>query len=259
THDASIGYFNSPSIDFTCIFFMLLSGINFALHFLCWSNKSIAHYFRDPEVKCYLFFIFIITSISFYTLVHSGILNDTSTAFREALFHTVSITTTTGFATDNFANWPTLVAVVLIMGSFLGGCAGSTCGGIKAIRILLMYKQGLREVKRLIYPSATVTVKLGGKPVDDRVIEAVSGFVGAYIALYAILLLVVLATGMDFETGFSAVAASLNNLGPGLGSVASHYGDTTNPTKWVLCVAMLLGRLEIFTVQVLFTPTFWQK
>ncbi|MEJ2682610.1 MAG: TrkH family potassium uptake protein [Gammaproteobacteria bacterium] len=259
THDASIGYFNSPSIDFTCIFFMLLSGINFALHFLCWSNKSIAHYFRDPEVKCYLFFIFIITSISFYTLVHSGILNDTSTAFREALFHTVSITTTTGFATDNFANWPTLVAVVLIMGSFLGGCAGSTCGGIKAIRILLMYKQGLREVKRLIYPSATVTVKLGGKPVDDRVIEAVSGFVGAYIALYAILLLVVLATGMDFETGFSAVAASLNNLGPGLGSVASHYGDTTNPTKWVLCVAMLLGRLEIFTVLVLFTPTFWQK
>lgn len=259
TYDGSIGHFESASIDFICMFFMLLAGINFALHFFCWSNKSLMHYFRDPEVKCYFLFLSFIATVSTITLINFGVFDTYDETFRHALFQTVSVTTTTGFATAPFAEWPTLIGVVLIMGSFIGGCAGSTCGGIKAIRILLMYKQGLREIKRLIYPSATVTVKLGDKPVDDRVIEAVWGFVGAYIALYALLLLAILATGLDFESGFSAVAAAFNNLGPGLGSVASHYGDISDTAKWILCAAMLLGRLEVFTVLVLFTPTFWQK
>lgn len=259
TYDASMGHFNSASIDFICIVFMLLAGINFALHFFCWSNKSIMHYFQDPEVKCYLLFIGFISLVSTITLVKFSVFDSFDDTVRYALFQTVSVTTTTGFATAPFAQWPTLIGVLLIMGSFIGGCAGSTCGGIKAIRVLLMYKQGLREIKRLIYPSATVTVKVGDKPVDERVIEAVWGFVGAYIALYALLLLAILATGLDFETGFSAVAAAFNNLGPGLGDVSSHYGDISNTAKWILCAAMLLGRLEVFTVLVLFTPTFWQK
>ncbi len=258
THDASIGFYNNPVIDGVCGIFMLIAGVNFALHFFSWNSKSFKRYFQDPEFKCYLFILAGIATITFTGLLLFKEYDSWLEALRYGLFQTVSITTTTGFSTANYASWPALVAVTLLIGSFMGGCAGSTCGGIKMIRILLMYKQGLREIKRLIYPSAIVTIKLGSKPVSDRVIEAVWGFVSAYVAIFSILFLAILASGLDFETGFSAVAASINNLGPGLGTVASHYGEISPVSKWILCCAMLIGRLEVFTFLVLFNPVFWR-
>ncbi len=152
-----------------------------------------------------------------------------------------------------------LLPVLLIFISFIGGCAGSTGGGMKVIRILLLLKQGMREIMRLIHPNAQFAVKLGKKPVENRIIEAVWGFLSAYIAVFIAMLLILMATGIDQVTAFSAVAATLNNLGPGLGEVAQNYAEINSFSKIILCLGMLLGRLEIFTLLVIFTPVFWQR
>lgn len=259
THDASIGYYDNPTIEMVCIFYMVLSGANFALHFYAWRVKSLMPYWRDPECQFYFGILFILSLIIIFSLMAINQYPSNFDAIRYGLFETISIATTTGFATANFATWSPFIFTTLIIGSFMGGCAGSTGGGVKIIRILLMFKQGLREIARLIHPNSVITLKLGKKPVNDRVIEAVWGFIGIYIAIFVILLLMIFSTGIDFITGFSAVAASLNNLGPGLGDVALHYGDINVYAKWILCSAMLLGRLEIFTLLVLLTPMFWRR
>ncbi len=259
THDASIGYFQSPTIDFVCIIFMILSGANFALHFFAWRVRSIYPYWRDPECQFYFKMLLLISVIVISGLILSNEYSTFAEAIRYGLFETISIATTTGFATADFSSWPPVLFTTLLIGSFMGGCAGSTGGGIKMIRTLLMFKQGFREIGRLIHPNSVITLKLGNKPVNDRVIEAVWGFIGVYIAMFVLLLLIILATGMDFITGISAVTASINNLGPGLGDVSAHYGDINTAAKWTLCFGMLLGRLEIFTLLVLLSPMFWRR
>ena len=174
-------------------------------------------------------------------------------------FEFVSILTTTGFGVADFSVWPTFLPFFIFMFAFMGGCAGSTGGGIKMIRVLMIIKQGSREIKRLIHPNAVIPIKLGNKTVSDRVIEAVWGFFGIYVIAYLLLVVFLLATGMDFLTAYTAVGACINNLGPGLGDVAAHYGNITDSAKWLLCFAMLLGRLEVFTLLVLFSPTFWRR
>jgi trk system potassium uptake protein TrkH len=166
---------------------------------------------------------------------------------------------TTGFATTNFQAWPSFLPLMLLFLSFAGGCAGSTGGGIKVIRILLLFKQGMREIKRLIHPNAIFPIKLGNKAISDQVIDAVWGFFATYVAIFVVILIVLMATGLDQVTAFSAVAACINNLGPGLGAVSAHYGDISDTAKWVLSLAMLLGRLEIFTLLVLLSPAFWRS
>ncbi|MEJ2140615.1 MAG: potassium transporter TrkG, partial [Gammaproteobacteria bacterium] len=178
--------------------------------------------------------------------------------FLDGLFQSGSIATTTGFTTENFAMWPAALPVLLIFASFVGGSAGSTAGGIKVIRWLLVYKQGVREIARLVHPSAEIPVKLGSKAVSSRVVEAVWGFFSVYIIVFGIMLLLMMSTGLDQVTAFSAVAATLNNLGPGLGEVASGFMNVTDAGKWISVIGMLLGRLEIFTLLVLITPTFWR-
>jgi trk system potassium uptake protein TrkH len=175
------------------------------------------------------------------------------------LFQAVSIATTTGFTTTNFAAWPGAIPVILLFASFIGACAGSTGGGMKVMRVILLYRQGLREIKRLVHPNAEIPVKLGGQPVPSRVIEAVWGFFAVYVAVFVAMMVVLLFDGVDQVTAFSAIAASLNNLGPGLGEVALGYGGISTLAKWVCIAAMLLGRLEIFTVLVLLSPTFWER
>jgi trk system potassium uptake protein TrkH len=179
-------------------------------------------------------------------------------ALRLGVFQAVSIGTTTGFTTATFQNWPGFLPLLLLFSSFVGACAASTGGGLKVIRVLLLYKQGYREILRLIHPNAIITIKMGGRPVNDRVVDAVWGFFATYVAVFAALLLSVMATGLDQVTAFSAVAACLNNLGPGLGDVSAHYGEIPNITKLILSFAMVLGRLEIFTLLVLLTPSFWR-
>jgi len=258
THDASLGFYNSASIEAVAILFMLLAGMNFGLHFIAWRRRSLRQYIADGEVR---FYFFVVASVS--VLVFIGLLTTTGMAnpaltLRHALFESVSVITTTGFGVAQYANWHPMLATTLIMASFIGACAGSTGGGLKMVRVNLMFKQALREVRRLMHPKAMILVKLSSRAVPDRVVEAVWGFFGIYLLTFCMLFMLLLLTGMDFLSSFSAVAACLNNLGPGLGDVTLHYATVSDPAKWILCAAMLLGRLEIFTLLVLFTPMFWR-
>jgi len=259
THNESIGYFRSASIETVSIIFMLLSGANFGLHFITWKSQSLRHYLQDAEFKTYLFVIFSISLITAVFLRISEVYLNWDDAFAKAIFHAVSIGTTTGFTTSHYYFWPSFLPLLLLLASFIGGCTGSTGGGMKVIRVLLLVKQGLREMLRLIHPNAKIAVKIGSKAVDSRVIEAVWGFFSAYIGVFVVMLLLLMASGLDQVTAFSAVTATLNNLGPGLGEVGANYTSINDFSKWVLCLGMLLGRLEIFTLLVVLTPAFWRR
>lgn len=258
THDLSMGYFNSSAVTLLASFFMFLGGINFSLHFLAWRRLNAGVYTKDPEWKGYFFILFGLTIVVVTLLLSSDTFADPRQAFEHGLFQVISITTSTGFGTTNFAAWPGVLPVVLIFASFVGGCGGSTAGGMKVIRWLLVYKQGSREIMRLIHPSAEIPVKLGKTAVPARVIDAVWGFFAVYIIVFGTLMLAIMATGLDQVTAFSAIAATLNNLGPGLGEVASGFMTVSDAGKWIAISAMLLGRLEIFTLLVLITPAFWR-
>ena len=259
THDQSIGYFDNRIVDAIAVFFMVIAGTNFTLHFYAWRSLSVRGYLMDYELKRYLRILAGVCLICCSYLIIEDVYGNNFTAITHGIFQTISITTTTGFTTTSYQSWPTFLPVLLIFASFMGACAGSTCGGLKVIRVLLLYKQGMREIKRLIHPNAIFSIKLGSKPVGETVINAVWGFFAVYTAVFAFLLLLLMASGLDQVTAFSAMAACLNNLGPGLGEVSSNYGDINVFAKWVLCLAMLLGRLEIFTLLVLLSPTFWRK
>ena len=259
THDASIGYFDSPAIEFVAIIFMFLGAVNFALHFSVARSKTLFPYFRDAEFRLYASLLIIVSALSIYTLYDQSIYHDLPDAFREGLFQSISIATTSGFVTADYSSWPVFIPVLLLFSSFIGGCAGSTGGGMKVIRILLLIKQGQREILRLIHPNAQVTVKIGRQPVKNSIIDAVWGFFAAYVALFALMMLVLMFNGLDQITAFSAVAATINNLGPGLGDVSTNYASLSDVNKLILCFSMLLGRLEIFTLLVLLTPAFWRK
>jgi len=259
THDASMGYFLSPAIELIAVFFMLLAGMNFALHFVAWRNLSITPYVQDPEVRAYLFILAAAAVVTSVYLYASGTIPHLGDALHHGIFQAVSIGTTAGFTTAEYYNWPGFLPVMLLFISFIGACAFSTGGGMKVIRVLLLVRQGMREIMRLIHPNAQIPIKIGGKPMPPRIIDAVWGFFAAYVASFSVMLLILLATGMDQVTAFSAVAACMNNLGPGLGEVGTHYAGIPDLAKWVLAFAMLLGRLEIFTLLVVITPAFWRR
>ena len=264
THDASLGYFNSEAIETIAIVFMLLAAVNFALHFHTARTirqkhykASLLHYWKDEELRFFLSAIAVIGLITVSTLwlTNNMSFND---SFRQGLFQVVSIATTTGFATADFSQWPAILSFLLFTAAFMGGCAGSTAGGMKVVRVLILLKQGLREINRLIHPNAIIHVKLGSSPIPDRVADAVWGFFSVYTLVFIIMMIALLGTGLDQVTAWSAVGATLNNLGPGLGDVAVNYGEINTTAKWILCFSMLLGRLEVFTLLVLFTPMFWR-
>ncbi|MEC6798867.1 TrkH family potassium uptake protein [Photobacterium sp. S4TG1] len=261
THDASIGYFNSPTINMITVVFLLISACNFSLHFAAFGNGNInlKTYWRDPEFRAFLVVQGILFMICFGVLLKHHSYDSSFDAFDQALFQTVSISTTAGFTTTGFSDWPLFLPVLLLFSSFIGGCAGSTGGGMKVIRMLLLSLQGVRELKRLVHPRAVYTIKLGHKALPQRVVDAVWGFFSAYALVFVVCMLALIATGIDELTAFSAVAATLNNLGPGLGEVAVHFGQVNDSAKWILIIAMLFGRLEVFTLLVLFTPTFWRN
>lgn len=259
THDESLGYFNSAMIDVVAIVFMFLGGVNFALHFVAFRSWNFKAYVRDAEFKVYFTVLLLVSIVTVSYLQITGSTDSFNESMIQGVFHVVSIGTTTGFAASEYYLWPTFLPVLLLFTSFIGGCAGSTGGGMKVIRIILLLKQGMREMMRLIHPNALVTVKIGKKPVADSVIDAVWGFFATYVAVFVIMMLLLMATGLDQITSFSAVTATLNNLGPGLGDVASNYAGINDFSKWVLSFGMILGRLEIFTLLVLLTPAFWRK
>lgn len=257
THDDSIRYFDSSAILMICSIFMLISGANFALHFFVWREKSLRYYFADAEFRFYFGWIAVGTLVTVCYLYFTKTY-DAKDSFFVGFFNLASTLSTAGFAAD-FIAWPSFLPFALFILAFLGGCASSTGGGMKMIRVLLLYKQGVREIHRLIFPNAIIPIKVGRINVSDRVVEAVWGFFAMYVVMYILMFLLLLMSGLDLITSFSAVGACITNLGPGMGDVASNYSTINDPAKWVLCFAMLLGRLEVFTLLVLFSPMFWRR
>ncbi|MCH1491409.1 MAG: TrkH family potassium uptake protein [Luminiphilus sp.] len=257
THDASMGFFQNDSILLICTFFMVVSAINFGLHFIALQRRSLEIYQRDSETVFFCSVIGIAMVVTCATLLITHTLSPTE-GLIHGMFQTVSIATTTGFTTQDFALWPHFLPVMLLILSFMGGCAGSTGGGLKAMRLLLIFRQGMRELKQLLHPNAIIPLKLDARRVEPSVVSAVWSFYAVYMVCLVSIMLLMLATGLDFMSAFSATAAAMNNLGPGLGSVANNYAMVSETGKIILCVAMLLGRLEVFTLLVLFTPAFWR-
>ena len=257
THDASMGHFQSPAILLVSSLFMFLSAINFGLHFAVWRRRSLAPYRGDSEA---LFFAAVLAgcvALTCLILVISGTFN-LADSLVHGIFQTISITTTTGYSTADYALWPGILPLLLLLSSFMGGCVGSTGGGMKAMRVMLIFKQGVRELKQLVHPNAVISLKIGTRRVEARIVSAVWSFFAVYIAVFILVLILLVGVGLDFETAFSAVTAALNNLGPGLGAVAHHYAGVPDAGKWLLALAMVLGRLEVFTLLVIFTPAFWR-
>jgi trk system potassium uptake protein TrkH len=258
-YDASLGHFDSVAVNLVCVAFLWIAALNFALHYAAVSGRSLKGYFYDPELRVFFVIQFSLVFICFITLIEYSWFSSAGIALDQALFQAVSISTTAGFTTTDFAHWPAFLPIMLIFSSFIGGCASSTGGGLKVIRVLLLYLQGKREVNRLIHPKAIYSVKVGGRALPDRIVEAVWGFFSAYAMIFVIVMVCLIATGMDDLSAFTATAATLNNLGPGLGSVAGTFADVSDSGKWIMILAMLFGRLEIFSLLVLFSPTFWRS
>ena len=259
THDGSIGYFNSLSIEVIAMFFMFLAGINFSLHFVAWNNRSLMNYLKDSEFKTYALILVITAIVVLIFLSIHAEYDSSSETIRHSLFQTISIATTTGFVSQKFSGWPAAIPVFLIMVSFVGACVGSTGGGIKVVRILVMFRLGMKEIKKFIRPSAQVSVKLNQTSLTDKTIISVLGFFSLYAISFVIILMLLMFIGLDQVSAYSATAATMNNLGPGLGLVAENYGALSDSAKWVLSFSMLIGRLEVLTIIALFHKAFWRN
>ncbi len=257
THDTSLGFFDSNPILIAASVFMLLSGLNFGLHFLAWRRRSLRVYREDSETRFFLSAVGICILATIVILIYTNTHGHHESVIH-GVFQVLSIITTTGYSTENLAVWPASLPILAIFFSCMGGCVGSTAGGIKAMRLMLIAKQGVRELKQLVHPQAVIPLKVGRRRVEATVVSAVWSFFAIYTSVYIILMLLLMATGMDFLTAFSSVAASLNNLGMGIAGVAAGFGEISDTAKAIMCFAMLLGRLEIFTLLVLFTPAFWR-
>lgn len=258
-HDASMGYYNTSYLLAVGGFFMLIAGIQFTMHFIAWRTKGIVHYWRSPEVRFYLLIVTLSTCIIGITLWINHTFADIDEAFLTGFFNMISVMTTTGLTTTDLSVWPSFIPVLLIMLSFIGGSAGSTAGGIKVVRVLLLWKQGLRELHRLIHPNAIVPIKLGARTVPDSIITSVWAFFALYIFTAAFITLLFMATGLDFFSAFATTAGTLNNMGVGLGgSISGGFAVLSDTATWIGTFAMLLGRLELFTILVLFTRAFWK-
>jgi trk system potassium uptake protein TrkH len=259
THDASMAFFASPLIEAIAVVFMLAGGINFAIHFVAWQRLSLKGYWRNVEARAFLGTVLVVIGVTAFVLVQEGRSPDALAAIRLAAFTVVSVITSTGFGVEDFSLWPAMLPVLLILVSFMGACSGSTTGGMKTIRFVILSRQATLEVQRLVHPALVRPLKLDGRVVPPRVVEAVWGFFAIYIVVFALFMLTLMAAGMDQVSAFGAVATCLNNLGPGLGEVATTFASVDDATKWLMSLAMLLGRLEIFTVLVLLAPAFWRR
>jgi trk system potassium uptake protein TrkH len=261
THDASVGYFNSPAIEFVLIVFMILAAMNFATHFLAWRNKSLRIYLRDAEaVATTVLILGSCVGIAVF-LWWQGTYTNFWTALRHASFNLVSVATDCGFVSQDFNQWPIFAPLWMLFLSCVTVSSGSTGGGIKMIRTLVLVKQAGREFVKLLHPAAVNPMKIGGQVVPNSIVFSVLGFIFLYFMSVVVLTFALVISGLDFISAFSGIIACINNAGPGLGVVgpASNFGVLTDFQTWVCTLAMLIGRLEIFTILILFTPQFWRR
>ena len=261
THDASIAYFKSPAIEFVLIVLMFVASLNFARHFIALRRLSLQPYKHDPECKAILAVLAVSVVAIAALLTWHGVYPTFFKSLRHAAFNVVSMATTTGFVTQDYSTWPVFAPIWMLFLSCIVCSTGSTGGGIKMFRTLLLSRQAGRELKLLVHPSAMASVRIGGRVIPDRVADAVLGFIFLYFMTVASLTFALLLSGLDFDSAFSAIVAAINNTAHGLGTVGPvrDYHSLTPFQTWICTVAMLLGRLEIFSVIVLFTPAFWRK
>jgi trk system potassium uptake protein TrkH len=261
THDKSVGYFSSHAIEMILAMIMIVGALNFSRHFLAFRSLSLRPYRKDSEGKAVLIVlgcsVLLVTMVLWLNGTYSGFAD----AMRHSFFNVISIATTTGFVTENYENWPGFVPVWMLFLSCITCSTGSTGGGIKMFRTLMLVRQARRELKLLVHPSAIIPIRIGGVPIPDRVAYSVLAFIFLYFGVILVLTFAMLATGVDLVTSFSAIVGSINNLGPGLGDVgpATNFEALTDTQTWICTLAMLIGRLEIFSVLVLFTATFWRR
>jgi trk system potassium uptake protein TrkH len=255
----SIGFYHSALIDYIIIVFMLIAGINFSLHYRALKGDLTSHWF-DPEVRFFISLVVmgtIIISIDIFFLKGYSL----SSAIQKGFFQVVSIITTTGFTTDDYQVWGASSQLILLIFMFFGGCAGSTGGGMKIIRILVILKFGFNEIKRLLHPNAVLHVRIGKRTIPQEIVANICGFFLIYLNLFIIGIIFMSILGLDFNTSIGSVAACIGNIGPGLGNVgpSGNYANIPLIGKWFLSFLMLFGRLEIYTVIVLIMPVFWKK
>lgn len=261
SHDASFAHFDSLAVEVVAIVFMLVAGMNFGTHFLALRNSSVRPYYYDPEIRAFLAVVLgSVLALAVFLFVQ-GSFTDFRVALRYAAFNVVSAATTTGYATVDYSVWPLFAPLWMLLLASFSTCSLSAGGGIKMMRALLMFQQAVRELGRMVHPRALMPVKLGGHVVESQIIFAVLAYMLVYGVTITAITMLFAATGLDFLTAFSAAAGCVNNLGPGLGSVgpATNYAFLNDFQTWICTVAMLLGRLELITVFVLFTPAFWRK
>ncbi|MDP1603686.1 MAG: TrkH family potassium uptake protein [Legionella sp.] len=258
-HDSSFAFYQSDLIELIACFFMLLGGTNFALHFIAFKKRSLKHYWEDEEFRSYIIFLSMATLVVTTSLVCYGFYKPNQHTVTESLFNIISLATTTGFVAEPFFDWPTFIPFLIILLAVIGGCAASTSGGIKVIRALLIFKQSKREMARLLHPNAIITIKFGNHSLPEPILQSMWSFISVFIALFWVLVLIFVALGNDFTTSFSAIIAGLTNSGAGIGAISSNFAHLSYPSKWVLIFAMIAGRLEIFSILVLFSRNFWQK
>ncbi len=263
THDRSMAYFASSTVNIITVVFLLISACNYVLHFNAFSQLGkrniFLSYFRDPEFRFFMLIQFSLVLICFAMLLANHHFDETFQNLEQALFQSVSISTTAGYTTSSFEQWPLFLPILLLFASCIGGCAGSTGGGLKVVRVLVLYLQAKRELKRLIHPNLVYPIKLGKRVLDERVIQSIWAFFSAYLLVFVICLLGVISCGVETFDAFNAVIACLNNVGPALGTVSSNFVGIPDSAKWILTLAMVCGRLEIFCLLVLFTPAFWKS
>jgi trk system potassium uptake protein TrkH len=261
THDTSVGYFQSPLIEFVMILFMLLAAVNFSTHFLAVRRGDLAAYNRDPEAKWMLVWLGVSLAIITLVVYEAGLYPDIVATLRHTAFSVIALATTSGFVTEDYSLWPVFASMWMLFLSCVIASTGSTGGGIKLFRALIMIKQARREMFLLVHPAAVVPLKIGGQVVGNRVVYSVLAFVFVYFMTTVLLTFALLGTGMDFVSAFTATIASVNNAGPGLGQVgpATNYSTLSDLQTWLCALGMFLGRIEIFTFLVLFTRSFWRK
>ena len=263
THDASMRFFDNQIINLITVVFLLISACNFGLHFRAFSSFDrhlwFRSYLRDPEFRVFVFIQLVLVASCFALLSNGQVFENAQTDLTHALFQSVSMSTTAGYTTTNFSHWPTFLPMLLLLSSFIGGCAGSTGGGLKVVRVLVLYLQGKRELNRLVHPNLIYPLKLGQQALPERVLEGIWAFFSAYVLVLLCCLLGVIACDVDAFEAFNAVVACLNNVGIGLSSVNSNFVDIPDSAKWILTIAMICGRLEVFSLLVLFTPAFWKS
>jgi trk system potassium uptake protein TrkH len=259
THDASLAFFDSVPIEIVATVFMLIGGISYNEHFIAWRTLQLQRYGRDTQTRAFVLIVVVAAALTTLVLFVTRAYGSFAESLRHAAFEVVSVLTTTGFGIADFSLWPLALPIVLIFLGLIGGCAGSSAGGIKVIRFVVLFKQVGIHIHRLIHPQAIRRMKLDGQPLSDSVVEAVGGFFAVYVMVFFIFMALAMMDGMDQVTAFGAVAAAISNLGPGLGEVAITFADVSTQAKIMFAVAMLFGRLEIYTFLVLLTPAFWRR